>query len=62
MLAGIIGDLHDVQLEARVAPSDGVDAGDVWALVTHGLHKLWSLKRHVRARIQRVKTELDGNL
>lgn len=40
MLAGVVRDDHDVELEARVAPPDGVDVGDVRTLVRYGLHQL----------------------
>lgn len=40
MLAGVVRDDHDVELEAHVAPPDGVDVGDVRTLVRYGLHQL----------------------
>lgn len=40
MFAGVIRDHHDVQFEAHVALPDGVDVGDVRALISHRLHEL----------------------
>lgn len=40
MFPRVIRYLHDVEFEARVALADGVDAGDVWTLLSHGLHEL----------------------
>lgn len=40
MFAGVIRDLHDVELQAHVAFPYGVDAGDVGTLLCHGFHEL----------------------
>lgn len=40
MFPRVIWYLHDVQFEASVALAYGVDAGDVWTLLTHRLHEL----------------------
>lgn len=40
MFAGVIWDHHDIQFEAHVALPNGVDVGDVWALLRHRLHEL----------------------
>lgn len=36
----VVGDLHDVELQALVALADAVDAGDVGAGLVHGPHQL----------------------
>lgn len=45
MFAGVVWDLHDVELEAHVAPPDGVDAGDVRTRLRHRLHELQGQRR-----------------
>lgn len=36
----VVRDLHDVELQTRVALSDAVDAGDVGTRLVHRLHQL----------------------
>lgn len=36
----VVGNLHDVELQTRVALPDAVDAGDVGTRLVHGPHQL----------------------
>lgn len=40
MFSWVVRDLHDVELQTRVALSDAVDAGDVGTRLVHRLHQL----------------------
>lgn len=40
MFSWVIRDLHDIQLQTRVALPDAVDPSDVGTLLIHQLHQL----------------------
>lgn len=40
VLSGVVGNLHDVELQALVALPDAVDASDVGTRLVHGPHQL----------------------
>lgn len=61
VFSGVVGDLHDVELQACVALPDAVDAGDVRTRLAHRLHQLGNNSSvYYRCQIVRFSSFFSG--